>query len=123
MAAPLVSVVIPSWNRAGLLPDALDSVFAQEYSPLQVIVIDDGSTDDTMALAARYPSVDFFYQEHQGSAAARNTGVDRARGQYVAFLDSDDVWLPGKLHTELEVFRKQQGAGAVISDSERWLDD
>jgi len=123
MSAPLVSVVIPSWNRAVLLGDALDSVFAQEYSRLQVIVVDDGSTDDTQALTARYPAVEFFYQEHQGSAVARNTGIDRARGEYVAFLDSDDVWLPGKLRTELELFRKHQGAGAIISDSEHWLRD
>ena len=123
MNSALVSVVIPTWNRAALLGDALDSVFAQNYAPVQVIVVDDGSTDDTRSLAARYPGVEYYRQEHAGSAAARNRGVAHARGDYIAFLDSDDVWLPGKLRTELDLFRQFPAAGAIISDSEHWLQD
>jgi glycosyltransferase involved in cell wall biosynthesis len=123
MSLPLVSVVIPSWNRAGLLGDAIESALAQQYARLQVIVIDDGSTDETRSLMARYPDVDYIYQDHQGSASARNTGIDHARGEYLAFLDSDDLWLPGKLQTELEMFRAYPAARAVISDSEHWLQE
>jgi glycosyltransferase involved in cell wall biosynthesis len=121
MSPPLVSVVIPSWNRAGLLGDALDSVLWQRYAGLQVIVVDDGSVDETRSLLARYPDVDYIYQDHQGSASARNTGIGKARGEYVAFLDSDDVWLPGKLETELQLFQAFPAARAIISDSEHWL--
>src|SRR5258708_549681 len=115
MNPALVSVVIPTWNRAALLGDALDSVFAQDYAPVQVIVVDDGSTDDTRSLVARYPCVEYYQQQHAGSAAARNRGVAHARGDYVAFLDSDDVWLPGKLRTELDLFHHFPAAGALLS--------
>jgi glycosyltransferase involved in cell wall biosynthesis len=121
MSPPFVSVVIPSWNRAGLLGDALDSVLSQQYPGLQVIVVDDGSTDKTRSVVARYPDVDYIYQDHLGSAAARNTGIDHACGKYISFLDSDDLWLPGKLDTELELFRDWPAARAIISDSEHWL--
>ena len=121
--APIVSVVIPSWNRAGLLGDAIESALAQDYPRLQIVVVDDGSIDRTREIVDRYRGVEYFHQDHQGSAVARNTGLSHARGQYVAFLDSDDLWLPGKLHTELELFRAYPAARAVISDSEHWLQE
>jgi glycosyltransferase involved in cell wall biosynthesis len=119
----LFSVVIPTFNRAKYLREALESVFLQDVPGLQVIVIDDGSTDDTRSVAAEYGSrVEYVYQENRGPGAARNHGVRRARGEFVAFLDSDDVWLPGKLPTEWELFRALPEAGAMICDCQDWMD-
>ncbi len=121
----LCSVIIPTYNRAALLPDALESILSQELAgdafKLQIIVVDDGSTDDTAAVIARYGSaVEYVYQSNQGAAAARNKGLGLARGDYITFLDSDDVWLPQKLATEYEAFQQYTTAQAIISDSEAW---
>jgi glycosyltransferase involved in cell wall biosynthesis len=117
----LFSVVIPTFNRAKYLREALESVFLQDVPGLQVIVIDDGSTDDTRSVAAEYGSrVEYVYQENRGPGAARNHGVRRARGEFVAFLDSDDVWLPGKLRAEGDLFGARPEADVIISDCELW---
>lgn len=93
-----VSVVIPTFNRAPLLTRALDSVLAQTIHPAEVIVVDDGSTDSTAAMVQRrYHEVGYFYQKHQGVSRARNTGIRAATYDWIAFLDSDDAWLPSKL--------------------------
>ena len=119
----LCSVVIPSYNRAHVVGDAIESVLGQGIDPgiggIQVIVVDDGSTDGTReAVAARFgPRVQYVRQENQGAGAARNTGLDLAEGTFLSFLDSDDVWLPGKLATELGLLARFPQAGAVISDS------
>jgi len=120
---PSVSVVIPTFERATLIRDALDSVFTQGVSDLQVIVVDDGSTDNTRAVVESYgPGVEYVYQQNSGPASARNNGVHHCRGEFIAFLDSDDVWLPHKLKTEMEIFRSMPGADVIISDSEHWVD-
>ena len=99
-----VSVVIPSYNRRGLIGQALDSVLNQTHPPMQIIVVDDGSTDDTSSfVAASYPSVDLIVQNNRGVSAARNTGIVACRGTWVAFLDSDDSWLPTKLDRQLDI--------------------
>lgn len=122
----LTSVVIPAYNRARVLGDALESVFVQGIDRVEAIVVDDGSTDDTgramSALASRFPAgrVRYVHQSRQGAGAARNRGLSLATGSFVAFLDSDDVWLPGKLRTELALFEKYPHVDAVISDSEFW---
>ena len=124
MAQPIFSVILPTFNRARFLPDALDSVFIQGVADVQVIVIDDGSTDDTEAAVARYGSnIQYVRQENGGAAAARNTGLSLATGRFISFLDSDDLWLPGKMKAELSVFDSLASAEAVISDSERWLEN
>lgn len=94
----LFSVIIPTFNRAALLREALDSVFAQTFTDFELIVVDDGSTDDTPAVIAGYGEcIRFFRQENGGPGAARNLGIQNASGEYVAFLDSDDVWFPWTL--------------------------
>jgi cellulose synthase/poly-beta-1,6-N-acetylglucosamine synthase-like glycosyltransferase len=97
---PFFSIVIPTYNRSRLLAEALESVFAQEFTAFEVIVADDGSTDDTREMLARYGErVRVLRQENQGQGAARNLGTQHATGQYVVFLDSDDVWFPWTLAT------------------------
>jgi glycosyltransferase involved in cell wall biosynthesis len=118
----LVSVIIPTFNRAALLPEALDSIFRQEWPAIQVIVVDDGSTDHTGELIASYGSkVEYAWQPNQGAGAARNRGLEMVRGSVIAFLDSDDLWLPQKLRVEMALLDQVPEAGAVFSDSEHWL--
>ena len=97
-----VSVVIPSFDRATVLPRALDSVMAQTLSPAEVIVVDDGSTDDTAKLVQRrFPGVRLLRQENRGVSAARNRGIEASEGEWIALLDSDDEWRPEKLQRQL----------------------
>jgi glycosyltransferase involved in cell wall biosynthesis len=94
---PLVSVVIPAYNYARFLGDAIESVMRQAYDRVEIVVVDDGSTDDTAAVAASYPQIKYVPQENQGLAAARNTGIRYATGEYLVFLDADDRLLPDAL--------------------------
>ena len=113
----LVSVIIPTYNRAELCSAAVDSVLAQSYRHLEVIVVDDGSSDHTESLlAGRDPRVRYVRQQNQGVSAARNHGFRLARGEFVALLDSDDCWLPFKLELQLAVLRRFPQAGMVWSD-------
>jgi glycosyltransferase involved in cell wall biosynthesis len=97
-----VAVIIPSYNRAELLCRAIDSVLAQTYAAAEIIVVDDGSNDQTGALIPRYyPQVRYLYQPNRGVSAARNRGIAHARSPWLALLDSDDVWLPQKLERQL----------------------
>ncbi|AEI62625.1 group 2 family glycosyl transferase [Corallococcus macrosporus] len=115
---PFFSVVIPTYNRARLLEVALDSVFAQEERDFEVLVVDDGSTDDTLELLARYGGrVRVLGQPNAGPGAARNLGIQEARGTYVAFLDSDDVWFPWTLATYRRVLEAEGGTSLVLGTS------
>jgi glycosyltransferase involved in cell wall biosynthesis len=103
---PLISVVLPTYNSGRFLAAALDSALAQTYPNIEVIVINDGSTDDTVEVLARYPGrVRSFTQTNQGVSCARNRGVEKSRGEYIAFLDADDLWDPEKLTKQLPLFR------------------
>ena len=97
--SPTVSVVIPTYNRADVLPRAIESVFEQTFQDFEIVVVDDGSTDDTETVVASYDDERLTYirQPNQGANAARNRGIERARGSYVSFLDSDDELLPSHL--------------------------
>lgn len=93
-----ISVIIPTYNRCELLRRALLSVFAQTLLPTEVVVIDDGSTDATNAMIrTEFPTVSYYYQENNGISSARNLGIQHSTGDWLAFLDSDDEWLPEKL--------------------------
>lgn len=106
---PLVSVIIPAYNNELHLREAIDSVLAQEYSPLEIIVVDDGSTDRTADIVASYGDrVILLRQENQGSAVARNTGIKHARGKYIAFLDADDVWWKHKLDYQVSALEQSE---------------
>ncbi|QDE88366.1 glycosyl transferase [Myxococcus xanthus] len=111
---PFFSVIIPTYNRARLLEAALASVFAQEERDFEVLVVDDGSTDDTLETLARYgEQVRVLSQRNAGPGAARNLGIQEARGAYVAFLDSDDVWFPWTLATYRRVL-EAEGTSLVL---------
>lgn len=121
-AAPLVSVIIPTYNRADLVKQSVDSVLRQTVSDYEVIVIDDGSTDDTrQVLESVTPPVRYLFQENRGFAAARNRGIAESRGEYLAFLDSDDLFEPRFLEAVLATFETHPEAGAVCS-AEREID-
>src|SRR4249920_3578062 len=99
---PAVSIVLPAYNRASFLPAAIASIRDQQFTDWELIVVDDGSTDNTRetvagAAASGAQQVRYFHQANAGPAAARNAGIDQARGRYVAFYDSDDLWLPHHL--------------------------
>lgn len=89
---PLISVIIPTYNYAKFLPKAIDSVLQQTYTNVEIIIIDDGSTDGTNDVIPSHASIKYFYQENKGLSAARNAGIDRSQGMYLVFLDADD-WL------------------------------
>ena len=98
----LVSVIIPTYNRAGLVSRAIESALGQTYPYKQIIVVDDGSTDDTAGVVKAYPGVEYVYRSNGGQAAARTTGLGAARGSIIASLDSDDVWEPVFLERAVE---------------------
>jgi glycosyltransferase involved in cell wall biosynthesis len=103
---PLVSVVIPTYNQPAFLHEALRSVFAQTLRDYEVVVVNDGSTDDTAAQLEQYAGrIRVFTQENQGIGCARNRGMDEARGRYIAFLDHDDLWHPQKLEIQVAFMR------------------
>jgi glycosyltransferase involved in cell wall biosynthesis len=118
----LVSVVIPTFNRAYCLVHALDSALAQSHQSLEIIVVDDGSTDDTKKLVSDYASRDarvkYIYQENRGVSAARNRGLKAAGGDYAAFLDSDDIWKPWKLELQIACLKRLPHVGMVWTDME-----
>lgn len=105
--APTISVVIPAYNAATVIEEALDSVLAQTLAPHEVIVVDDGSTDNTIPVVEKYASsVKLLRQSNGGAAAARNTGIQAATGEWVAFLDADDTWAPEKLEKQAAYIAK-----------------
>jgi glycosyltransferase involved in cell wall biosynthesis len=118
---PSISVIIPTYNRAGKLKEAIDSVLAQDYDDFELIVVDDGSTDDTLQILKAYGAkVKVIRQRNQGVSAARNRGIAAASGGLMAFLDSDDLWLPGKLTTQIDFFKKTPDA-LICQTEEIWI--
>jgi glycosyltransferase involved in cell wall biosynthesis len=114
----LVSVIIPCYNRADIVGETIDSVLAQTYTNFEILVIDDGSTDHTRQVVSTYTDrrIRYFYKLNGGLSSARNSGLDAARGEFVAFLDSDDAWRPWKLAAQVEIFRRHPEAGLIWSD-------
>jgi glycosyltransferase involved in cell wall biosynthesis len=122
VSMPLISVIVPTFNRAYCIARTIDSALAQTHSNLEIIVIDDGSSDETNAfIHDRYGSdsrVKYIFQENQGVSSARNTGFNESRGDFIALLDSDDVWRPWKLELQLSCLLQYPHVGMVWSDME-----
>lgn len=125
-SSPLISVVIPTYNRAEPTIAAIESVLSQTYTPFEVLVIDDGSTDGSGELVAEFVrrqatqghDVRYLRKINEGSSSARNAGIEHARGDYIAFLDSDDTWLPEKLAVQMAAFGQLgTNCGACYTDS------
>lgn len=118
---PFFSIVIPTYNRSQLLEETLASVFAQEFTDYEVLVADDGSKDDTPEVLSRYAGrVRALRQENQGQGAARNLGIRHATGQYVVFLDSDDLWFPWTLTTYHQAIDMYGGPSVVMGTPARF---
>jgi glycosyltransferase involved in cell wall biosynthesis len=121
MPQPLVSVIIPTFNRAAFVREAIDSVLAQDYPRIEVIVVDDGSSDHTSEVVRAFgAALRFIRQTHAGVSVARNRGVAASHGDLVAFLDSDDLWLPGKVAAQVVLFQQQPRAQVCYTD-EIWI--
>jgi glycosyltransferase involved in cell wall biosynthesis len=114
----MISIVIPVYNRAHYIKDCIDSVLQQTYKDYEIIVVDDGSTDNVREVLQPYMNIiRYIYKENGGAASARNEGIRNAKGEYIAWLDSDDRWFPFKLELEIKILEKQQdGIGFLHSD-------
>jgi glycosyltransferase involved in cell wall biosynthesis len=118
---PIVSVVIPIFNGAPFVAKAVESILAQGITGVEIIVVDDGSTDGTQAVLAELATtagIVWFQQDHGGPARSRNRGISEASGEFIALLDCDDVWLPGKLEAQLAIMRARPEVGVVHTDYE-----
>lgn len=114
---PLVSVVVTTYNQASYIEETLESVFAQTYRSYEVIVVDDGSTDDTPSRIAPFRDrIIYVRQDNQGVAGSRNTGIRKARGEFVAFLDGDDLWEPDKLSFQVAAAERHPESGLIAVD-------
>jgi glycosyltransferase involved in cell wall biosynthesis len=119
----LVSVVVAVRDSERFLGEAIESILAQDYEPLELIVVDDGSTDGTAEVARSYlPAVRVVSQAPLGVGAALNTGIGRAQGPLLAFLDADDVWLPGKLAVQTAALRERPDVDVVFAHVEQFFD-
>lgn len=121
MSATRVSIIIPTFNSTALVAEAVGSVLAQRVGTIEIIVVDDGSTDDTAQRLARFGDrVQYVYQRNSGVAAARNAGLARADGELVAFLDADDVWHPNKLQIQLDRLDRRPDLGLIGTGAFSW---
>src|SRR3990170_628175 len=115
---PEVSVIIPAYNSAQFIGEALQSVFAQTFKDYEILVVDDGSTDHTRKIISEYgDKIKYIFQENAGPAKARNRGIIDAVGIYVAFLDADDLWLPTKLEKQVSMFRQDPELAMVFTEN------
>lgn len=117
---PLVSVIITTYNRCAMVGEALESVLKQDFLDYEIIVVDDGSTDGTNDALKKYNQVNYFYQRNQGISRARNQGLALSQGELICFLDSDDLWLPGKLAVQVSVMQENPALKLTYTD-EIWI--
>jgi glycosyltransferase involved in cell wall biosynthesis len=116
---PLVSIIIPCFNYGRYLPEAFESIFSQSYPNIEIILIDDGSTDNTRQIVERYSNVKYFYQTNQGLSAARNAGIEKSSGDFLVFLDADDLLLPDAITTNLSHLKQNEAFAFVSGAHER----
>lgn len=114
MPSETISVVIPAFNAERFLAEALSSVFAQTRPATEIIVVDDGSTDGTSLIVGNYPTATLISLPHSGVSVARNAGVAATTGDFIAFLDADDIWEPRKLELQMDLLKKEPSVGVVM---------
>ena len=117
---PLVSVIIPVFNGERYLAEAIESVLAQDYRPIEAILVDDGSVDNSAAIAKSYPDVHYTFQLNQGLASALNCGVKLASGSFLAFLDADDLWMREKLTAQMSIMNQHPNLDMVFGHHRRF---
>ncbi len=118
---PLVNVIIPTYNRDWMVKESIDSVLAQDFNDFELIVVDDGSTDNTPEILDSYrQDINVIRQGNRGVSAARNAGIAKASGRFIAFLDSDDLWLPDKLSLQVDFFNSNPSA-LICQTEEIWI--
>jgi glycosyltransferase involved in cell wall biosynthesis len=122
MKRPLVSVIIPVYNGAKFIAEAIESVCVQNYEPLEIIIVDDGSTDDTSSVVRSFKDIHYIRQENHGCAAARNTGITESRGDLLAFLDADDYWAANKLHVQVGCLLSHPDIGYTLGRQRNFLE-
>ncbi|MFT5660615.1 MAG: glycosyltransferase involved in cell wall biosynthesis [Sulfurimonas sp.] len=115
-----ISVVIPTYNRYEFLKRALESVFSQTYLPKEVIIVDDGSTDNTSDIQKNFPNIIYIYQKNRGVSSARNVGIKNAKFEWITFLDSDDTWDERKLEKQ-RVFHQDNPSVLMSYTDEKWI--
>lgn len=111
---PLISVIIPVFNGEKYLVEAIESILAQSYVPLEIILIDDGSTDTTSEIAKQYNEVNYHFRQHRGLSATLNYGIAKANGDFFAFLDADDIWIKDKLVKQMKAFNQHPNIDMVF---------
>lgn len=114
-----VSVIVPVYNGEAFIADAISSILRQNYVPMEIIVVDDGSTDKTAAIVKNFPEITYIYQKNSGAPAARNRGLQIAKGNMIAFLDADDLWSDDKINLQLSLFRKEPSTEIVVGYTQR----
>lgn len=118
---PKVSVIIPTYNRENLVLESIRSVFAQTFADFEIIVVDDGSTDNTREILQPYLSkIKYIYHRNTGQSFARNLGILASEGEYLAFLDSDDIWEPKKLKIQVEILNKEKNIGLIFTNFKKF---
>ncbi len=114
---PLVSIIIPTYNRGNLISKAIDSILTQTYKNYEIIIVNDGSTDNTKEVIGKYDEDKIKYYQHaqnKGAAAAINTGIKNSNGDFISFQGSDDIWLPKKLEKEMNIFKKSNEKVGIV---------
>lgn len=122
MEKPLVSVIIPVYNGAKYIAEAIESVCVQNYDHIEIVIVDDGSTDDTSSVVQSFKDIHYIRQENHGCAAARNTGITESRGDLLAFLDADDYWAANKLHVQVGCLLSHPDIGYTLGRQRNFLE-
>ncbi|BAQ64671.1 glycosyltransferase [Geminocystis sp. NIES-3709] len=119
---PLISVIIGVYNGDRYLAETIESILAQTYQPIEIIIVDDGSTDRTAEIAQSFlPQIKYFYKTHDGISATLNYGINLSQGDFIAFLDADDLWIPEKLNLQMEVFNTESEIDVVFGNVQQFI--
>lgn len=119
---PLISVIMPVFNREKYIREALQSILDDAYHRKEIIVVDDGSTDNSVHIVSEFPEIKIIRQKNQGVAVARNTGIKASGGQFITYLDSDDIWMPGRIELCLDYFVKNSNTDLIMGQEILFLD-